>query len=206
MPTEPYPPPHIYPSEVLEITPDWLLLATDEPLYIPELPAVEQDIFFNPEGADDEYDSLAFDGEVEASPQSVDHEAYQDAHPAEKPYFLNRGAFSEEEKLTIQECSEDTPSAVMATLKGLNPAMEHSYRQVKGALENERRKKNRREGNGPWTVEEVEIIKRNLDKMPKELVDLLRNNVFGCTKNIDQVRDIKYQLVQKAKKRGRDLS
>ena len=118
-------------------------------------------------------------------------------------YFLNKGIFSEEQKAIIQRFSSEPPSSVMERLKDRDPALPHTYRQVKGAVENERRKKNRRQSNGPWTEEEMEFLRQNLQKAPRELTRALQDGVAGCTKNVDQVRDMKSQLVQKAKSKVR---
>lgn len=127
-------------------------------------------------------------------------EKHRDTAPA---YFADKGIFSEEEKTFIHQFCNEKPSSMMERLKERDPAMAYSYRQVKGAVENERRKKNRREQNGPWTRQEMQLMAQHMELPPKELICLLKNNVPGFVKNVDQVRDMKSQIAQKTKGRVR---
>lgn len=54
-------------------------------------------------------------------------------------YFVNRGVFSEEQKSMIQLHCDEPASTVLERLQREDPAMTQTYRQVKGAVENERR-------------------------------------------------------------------
>ncbi|KAK3725930.1 hypothetical protein LTR37_000078 [Vermiconidia calcicola] len=118
-------------------------------------------------------------------------------------YRINKGVFSDGQKELIQMHSDDSASSVFERMREIDPAMPHTYRQIKGAIENERRKKNRREANGAWAEEELEMIKANLGMKPKELANLLRETSPSFRKNVDQVRDMKNQLSQKIRGRVR---
>ena len=119
-------------------------------------------------------------------------------------YFVDKGMLSAGEKAIVLQYHEEPPSSVMDRLRDHNPNITHAYEQIKGAAENERRKKNRREANGPWTGQELEILRQNMQLPPKELMLLLRRTVQGCLKNVDQVRDMKSQIAQKYKGRATD--
>jgi hypothetical protein len=111
-----------------------------------------------------------------------------------RAYFVDRGVFSENQKATIQLHCSEAASSVLDRLREQDPAMTQTYRQVKGAVENERRKQHRREDNGSWTIEERDIVSQNLAMKPKDLTTLLRSTIQGFRKNIDQVRDMKNQM------------
>lgn len=122
---------------------------------------------------------------------------------AEEAHFTNRGLFSHEQKALIGHYCNEPPSVVLERLQQQDPSMTQTRRQVKGAVENERRKQRRREPNGPWTQEEVDVVRQNLDRRPRDVMELLRSSVTGFRKNVDQVRDVKNQLVARAKDRQR---
>ena len=70
--------------------------------------------------------------------------------------------------------------------------------QVEGAIEDERRKQRRREDNNHWTPEGGDVVKHNLNRKPKELLDLLRSTNPGFRKNVDQVRGVKNKCAMQA--------
>ncbi len=113
-------------------------------------------------------------------------------------YFLASDVFSDGKKQFIRQYCHDKPSTVMERMRERYPNMEQSYKQVKGAVHNERRKQKRRESNGPWSDAEMQVIEQNLDLTPKALVDLLSGSIPGSAKNVDQVRDVR-NLAQKKK-------
>lgn len=144
--------------------------------------------------------------EPEQSTTGIGHAGAQSTetqHDTAPGYFANRGKFTEEEKRILQQYSHEPPSELLERLQEQNPSTTHTYAEVKGALENERRKQRRREENGPWTQQEVEMIAKNMTSTPTQVVSLLQNQVQGFAKNVDQVRDMKSQIAQRTKRRGK---
>ncbi|KAK3716515.1 hypothetical protein LTR37_006411 [Vermiconidia calcicola] len=213
MPREPYPPPHIYPSILFG--------------HVGDQGANKDDgIFPPPEGFDFDFD---FDFDVDSikspvndppeaatttrsrslteqtvhTPQSAAAKPTQRVADADHAYRINKGVFTDGQKDLIQMHSDEPASLVFERMQEFDPAMPHTYRQIKGAVENERRKKKRREANGAWAEEELEMIKANLGMKPKELTNLLREASPSFRKNVDQVRDMKNQLSQKIRGRVR---
>ena len=201
MPNGSYPPPHVYPNAPSGSTANRQLIATeDAPSTYGESAFDDLDGFF---GDSDLSEFLQSADPVQQDAPSLRHsgvQALQRHKRTNPPYYLNKGIFSDEQKAIIEEFSNEIPSSVMQRLRDHNPSMPFSYRQIKGAVENERRKKNRREANGPWTEEELDIIKQNMETKPKDLLSILRESVPEFRKNVDQVRDMKSQLTQKAKR------
>ena len=194
MPIDPYPSPEIQPDPLSGLVIDPHLLA-ERPQ--PNYAAYDRDRSFSSvlinstDVIPDNEQSLR-----QESIQTLQHNRHVDHQ-----YFLNKGIFSDEQKAIIRASSHETPSSVMERLKEHDPMITHSYRQIKGAVENERRKKNRREPNGRWKKEELAFINQNMNKKPKELVLILKDAVPGCAKNVDQVRDMKNHLAQRARDR-----
>ena len=95
---------------------------------------------------------------------------------------------------------------MLARMKNRFPEMRRTYQEVRGAIENERRKRSRKENNGSWTQEELDVIQNNIEQRPKKIHEILRSQVVGFRKNANQVRDKKDQMTQKGEKRKRNPS
>jgi hypothetical protein len=200
-----YPPPHVHSG------------AFDERLIDPELLIAETLATADDNSPDDDLDGFFTSADIDAfmmmtaestkrtlppprHPGVLAIEHHEHTHP---PYFVSRGIFSDAQKTIIKEFSADTPAPVMERLQSHDPFMKQTHKQVKGVVENERRKRNRRAATGAWTEQEVQVVKQNTHLPPAELVKMLKEIIPGCLKNVDQVREMKAHLRNKTKDKGK---
>jgi hypothetical protein len=198
-----YPRSHIHPGNYGErgIDPKLLVVDSDAADAF-QSPQRDLDSIFNVTDTDG---LISHDANVERSLGTYRHAGVQapDRHEnTNPPYFSRRGVFSNEQKQIIEQFSAETPSSVLERLRAHDPSMQQTYKQVKGGVENERRKTNRRKANGRWTKDELGVLRQNIDFAPRQLETMLRSAIPGSKKNIDQIRDMKTQLRKKTKDKG----
>jgi hypothetical protein len=199
-----YPRPHIHPGNYSERGIDPKLLVVDSVAADTfQSPHRDLDSIFN---ATDIDGLISHDANMERSLGTYRHAGVQalDRHEnTNPPYFSRRGVFSNEQKQIIEQFSAETPSSVLERLRAHDPSMQETYKQVKGGVENERRKKNRRQANGRWTKDELGVLRQNIDLAPRQLETMLRSAMPGSKKNVDQIRDMKEQLRKKTQEMGK---
>lgn len=203
MPQESYPPPHIQPPQVdpwvvfdiLTEQNPWLLSSTD-PDASPE-DSASRYAQSPPEDTAQPEDQVQSPLRHSSLSKHVGVQRTERTAGTNPSYFSDRGSLSWQEKDIVEQHCDEPPSTVMERLKDHNPNMTHSIKDIRSAIENERRKKRRREDNGPWTEEELDVLRENTDLLPMALVELLGEKVEGCTKNVDQVRDMQAQVMRR---------
>ena len=116
-------------------------------------------------------------------------------------YFRPGGVFTLEQKQLVDANRHLSPADMLHMLQQQPGGATQTRVQVKGALQDARRKQARREATGDWTERELRILRDTVnttrDIRPAVLFEVLTACCAGFAKNVEQVRSMKDAIAQK---------